>query len=261
VGRRREYANANERKRAQRQRQRAAVLQVPCVHIGELVTLYQGDARQVAAALQPVDAVIADPPYGVDFNFRKYRRSHHPLQAGIPAARWSANVIGDDQSFDPAPWLAYPQVILWGANHYASRLPDSKAWLIWDKRDGSPSDNHADVEMAWTNLPGNARIYHHLWRGMIRAGEANVGRRGKWHPAEKPIELMTWCVAKTTGTVLDPYMGSGTTGVACLELGRRFIGIEIDPGHFATACARLTAAAAQGHLFPEAQAPAQAQLL
>jgi DNA modification methylase len=72
---------------------------------------------------------------------------------------------------------------------------------------------------------------------------------------------MTWCVAKTTGTVLDPYMGSGTTGVACLELGRRFIGIEIDPGHFATACARLTAAAAQGHLFPEAQAPAQAQLL
>jgi site-specific DNA-methyltransferase (adenine-specific)/modification methylase len=230
------------------------------VHIGALVTLYCGDALQIAPTLQPIDAVIADPPYGADFNFRKYRRSRHPLQAGIPAGRWAANVIGDDQPFDPAPWLVYPQVILWGANHYASRLPESKAWLIWDKRDGSPSDNHADGELAWTNLPGNARIYHHLWRGMIRAGEANVGRRGKWHPAEKPIELMQWCVAKTTGTVLDPYMGSGTTGVACLALGRRFIGIEIDPGHFATACQRLQAADAQGQLFAAAQPATQARL-
>src|SRR5262245_41779006 len=92
-----------------------------------------------------------------------------------------------------------------GANHYASRLPDSPAWLVWDKRHGTTPDNHADVELAWTNLPSVARIYHHLWRGMIRAGEANVGRRGKWHPAEKPVELLQWCVAKTTGTVLDPY--------------------------------------------------------
>jgi site-specific DNA-methyltransferase (adenine-specific) len=260
VGRRRQYASATERKQAQRSRQRAAGLQVPAVQIGDLVTLYCGDALRIAPALQHVGAVIADPPYGVDFNFRKYRRSRHPLDAGIPAARWTANLIGDDQPFDPAPWLAYPQVILWGGVHYTSHLPESKAWLIWDKRDGSPPDNHADCEMAWTNLPGNARIYHHLWRGMIRAGEANVGRRGKWHPAEKPVELMQWCVAKTTGTVLDPYMGSGTTGVACLALGRRFIGIEIDPDHFATACARLTDAAAQGRLFAETQAATQAQL-
>ena len=130
-------------------------------------------------------ALIADPPYGVGFNFLKYRRSRHPLQAGIPAARWSANVLGDDQPFDPTPWLAYPQVILWGANHYASRLPDSPAWLVWDKRHGTSPDNHADVELAWTNLPSVARIHHQLWRGMLRAGEANVGWRGKWHPARK----------------------------------------------------------------------------
>jgi site-specific DNA-methyltransferase (adenine-specific) len=261
MGRPRIYASATERQRAHRHRQRAAGLQVPCVQIGDRVTLYQGDALQIAPALQGIQAVIADPPYGVSFNFMRYRRSRHPLQAGIPAARWAANVIGDAQPFDPTPWLAYPQVILWGANHYTSRLPERKAWLVWDKRDGSTPDNHADCELAWTNLPGNARIYRHLWRGMIRAGEANVGRRGKWHPAEKPVELMQWCVAKTTGTVLDPYMGSGTTGVACLALGRRFIGIEIDPDHFATACQRLQDAALQGHLFPEARPATQARLL
>ena len=194
------------RQRAYRQRQRAAALQHHAVQIGDLVTLYCGDALQIAPTLQGIQAVIADPPYGVGFNFRKYRRSRHPLQAGIPAARWAANILGDEQPFDPTPWLAYPQVILWGANHYASRLPDRAAWLVWDKRHGSPSDNHADGELAWTNLPGSARIHHQLWRGMIRAGEANIASRGKLHPAEKPIELMLWCVAKTTGTVLDPYM-------------------------------------------------------
>jgi len=250
MGRRKVHDSATARKQAWRRRQRAAALQVPCVQIGESITLYCGDALPIAAALQHIHAVVTDPPYGVGFDFTRYRRSRHPLQPGIPAARWEANLIGDDQPFDPRPWLAYPQVILWGANHFASRLPDSPAWLVWDKRHGTTPDNHADVELAWTNLCGVARIHHHLWRGMLRAGEANVGRRGKWHPAEKPVELLQWCVAKTTGTVLDPYMGSGTTGVACLALGRRFIGIEIDPARFATACQRLQEAAAQGHLFP-----------
>ena len=101
-------------------------------------------------------------------------------------------------------------------------------------------------------MPGVNRIYRHLWRGIIRAGDANVSRRAKYHPAEKPLELLQWCVAKTTGTVLDPYMGSGTTGAACLRLGRAFVGIELDPHYFQVACDRLTAAAQQGQLFPVA---------
>jgi site-specific DNA-methyltransferase (adenine-specific)/modification methylase len=249
MGRHRLYANATERQRAHRQRRTRQLLQHTRMVRGEGYILYQGDARTIAPLLQHIDAVIADPPYGVNFNFMKYRQSRHPMQRGIPAARWAANVIGDDQPFDPTPWLAYPQVILWGANHYASRLPDRAAWLIWDKRDGSPSDHHADAELAWTNLPGTARIHYQLWRGMIRAGEANVARRGKLHPAEKPVELLQWCVAKTTGTVLDPYMGSGTTGEACVRLGRAFVGIELDPNYFQVACARLEAAARQGQLF------------
>jgi len=102
-------------------------------------------------------------------------------------------------------------------------------------------------------LPGTEpTIRGYSGGGLIRAGAENVSRGGKLHPAQKPLALLQWCVAKTTGTVLDPYMGSGTTGVACLALGRRFIGIEIDQEHFATACQRLTQAAAQGYLFPSA---------
>jgi site-specific DNA-methyltransferase (adenine-specific) len=104
--------------------------------------------------------------------------------------------------------------------------------------------------MAWTNLPpGQDELHRQQWEGRIRAGEGNGAKRDKYHPAEKPIELMRWCVAKTTGTVLDPYMGSGTTGEACLRLGRPFVGIELDPTIFALACDRLAAAAQQLQLF------------
>jgi site-specific DNA-methyltransferase (adenine-specific)/modification methylase len=250
MGRHRLYANATERQRAHRQKHRMR-LPAPCVQIGDLVTLYQGDACAIAPMLQDIDAMITDPPYGTNFDFTKPRRSHQPLQyCSVPAARWAANIRGDDVPFDPTPRLGYPQVILWGANHYASRLPDSAAWLIWDKRGGMTSDAFSDVELAWTNLRSPARLFTHLWRGIIRAGEANVSRRGKLHPAEKPVELLQWCVAKTTGTVLDPYMGSGTTGAACVRLGRASVGIELDPDAFAVACQRLQTACAQGTLFP-----------
>jgi site-specific DNA-methyltransferase (adenine-specific) len=229
------HANNAEKCRAYRQRKRAAVLQVPCVRIGDLVTLYQGDARAVAAALQPLDAVITDPPYGTGFTFAKARRSRNPLQPTRPAARWSTNILGDDQPFDPTPWLAYPQVILWGGNFYAHRLPPAGAALVWDKRKGSTPDDHADCELAWTNLPGPARLVSLKWRGLVREGEANVANRAKLHPAEKPLELMVWCVEKTTGTVLDPYMGSGSTLAACVRLGRPCIWIELDPHYFQVA--------------------------
>jgi len=84
--------------------------------------------------------VITDPPYGVSFDFTKARRSRNPLQHVRTGARWATNILGDAQPFNPAAWLGYPQIILWGANHYASRLPDSPSWLIWDKRVGSTPD-------------------------------------------------------------------------------------------------------------------------
>jgi site-specific DNA-methyltransferase (adenine-specific) len=189
MGRRRLYATPTERQRAHRQRHRAR-LQAPCVQIGDLVTLYLGDARVIAPSLQGIDALITDPPYGTNFDFTKPRRSRQPLTPCSTAARWADNITGDDQPFDPTPWLHYPHIILWRANHYSSLLPSNPAWLIWDKRDGSTSDDHADCDMAWTNLPGPARFHSQKSRGIVRAGEENVVHGGKLHPAQKPVALM-----------------------------------------------------------------------
>jgi site-specific DNA-methyltransferase (adenine-specific) len=132
------------------------------------------------------------------------------------------------------------------------------AWLIWDKRAGGVSDAFSDVDLAWTNRRGPARLFSHKSRGQIRAGAENIVHGPKLHPAQKPEALMRWCVEKTEGMVLDPFMGSGTTGVACVQLGRPFIGIELDPYYFAIACSRLEEACAQGQLFAAAAARAGA---
>jgi len=247
IGRPRRYHTNADRQRAYRQRRHLQAGGHTCVQIGDHITLYLGDAHVIAAGLQHIDALITDPPYGTNFDFTKRRRSQNPLQPSGPAARWTANISGDDQPFDPRSWLSYPQVILWGANHY--RLPQAHGFIVWEKRKGSTPDDHPGCELAWSNVPGSSFVHWQLWRGMIREGEANVANRAKYHPAEKPIELMLKCVEKTTGTVLDPFMGSGTTGEACLRLGRPFVGIELDPHYFQVACDRLAAAALQGQLF------------
>lgn len=209
--------------------------------------LILGECREVLPTLEAVDAVVTDPPYGIAYNFQKTSRVKTIDGRRVPwtpagKMPWPKVMTGDTQTFDPTPWLAFPQVILWGANHYASRLPDSGAWFIWDKRDGRTSNDQSDCELAWSNVGRTARLHRQLWRGMIRAGEDAPSRSPKQHPAQKPIELMLWCVGKTTGTVLDPYAGSFTTGLACMRLGRRFTGIEIERRYFDIGCARLEAA-------------------
>lgn len=157
-------------------------------------------------------------------------------------------IEGDDEPFDPSPWLGYPVVVLWGANHYASRLPDSPCWLVWDKRNGITTNDQADCEMAWTNLRGVARLMSRYWNGAQARERGDV----RYHSNQKPVSLMAWCLDKAKvpqgALVLDPYAGSGTTGVACLQTGRRFVGIEIDEGHFDVAVRRIEAAAAQQRL-------------
>ena len=150
--------------------------------------------------------------------------------------------------------MQFERLIFWGGNHYASRLPDSRGWLVWDKR-GDPKfygkTTFSDCELAWTKGAGNAaRMYKQIWNGIVREGEPAKVNQGRQHPTQKPVRLMEWCIGFFPDSViLDPFMGSGTTGVACANLGRKFIGIEIEPKYFDIACERIEMAYAQGRLF------------
>lgn len=214
-------------------------------------TLFLADCRKLD--LPAADALITDPPYGIRKHMRwsaAPRRRHSTLSspnAGMDRD-WT-DLVGDDEPFDPARWINYPEVILWGGNNY-SGLPGSRGWLVWDKRRDQTPDDQGDAELAWTNMDRVIRVHRQVWRGIVREGSENVSNGPKLHPTQKPIELMQWCVSLTKGaTILDPYMGSGQTGVAAVQQSRRFIGVEIVPEYFDIACERIDRAQEQLRLF------------
>lgn len=215
--------------------------------------LILGDCRAIAPTLERPAAVISDPPYGVSERTMRAAAGRSNLAEcnDFPA------VFGDDEPFDPADWLnAAPVVVLWGANHYCSRVPDGPSWLVWDKRDGIPSNDNADCEIAWSNIGGPARVFRHLWSGMIKASEKDARRV---HPTQKPVALMRWCIEQARvpvgGVILDPYAGSGSTIVAAVTMGYPAIGIEIEPRYYETMLRRVTEAQRQGDLLRPVAAP------
>jgi site-specific DNA-methyltransferase (adenine-specific)/modification methylase len=217
--------------------------------IAEGVTLYLGDCREILPTLDGVDAVVSDPPYGISYKKGTGGKGKHTVR-NIEA------IEGDTEPFDPTPWLGWP-CILWGANHYASRLPHGR-WLAWDKLAGMAEfDSFSDVEFAWQSGRGKDRIFSHLWKGICKASEK--GGKERWHPTQKPVELMSWCLRQLPDakTILDPFMGSGTTGVAAVKLGRRFIGIEIELRYFDVACRRISEAVSAPDMFIDRPAPAK----
>lgn len=219
----------------------AGKIQPLVLRLSESVTIMHADCRDVLPLA--CDAVVTDPPYGIGYiKGTGGKGKHH--RRNIEA------IAGDDEPFDPSPLLQFQNVVMWGADHYAQRLPRGR-WLVWDKLDGMEAwDSFSDVEVAWHNKPGAARIYRQLWKGVCRPGQENGADR--LHPSQKPIALMQWCMTQAGisegATVLDPFMGSGTTGIACIRTGRKFIGIEIDAAHFETARKRLEKELAQGLL-------------
>jgi site-specific DNA-methyltransferase (adenine-specific) len=213
--------------------------------IGE-ATLILGDCRDVLPTLGKVDAVVTDPPYGIA-GVWKGGKGHGWGRAS--AAGELRNSWDDEIPHDVVTALAgmgCPSII-WGGNYFD--LPPSRCWLVWNK----PERNFtlADAELAWTNIDAVVRVFD--------APRSDVGRE---HPTQKPLALMRWCVAKLQNaqTILDPFMGSGTTGVAAVKLGRRFIGIEREPKYFGIACRRIEAAYAQPDLFVRAPEPKPEQL-
>ena len=200
-------------------------------------TLYLGDCREVLPTLGRVDAVVTDPPYGLDDLLSGGRSKWRLHDGGAETQRWDAQpstVVSE-----LGEWSEHQ--IIWGGQFYG--LAPSRGWLIWNKiiRNWSSSE----CELAWTTLeqPNKAFDYSH----------GQLVHEAKEHPTQKPLPLMEWCLGflPDAHTILDPFMGSGTTGVAALKLGRRFIGIEIEPKYFDIACRRIEEAWKQPRLFEE----------
>jgi DNA modification methylase len=212
--------------------------------------IYHGDCREIMARLHLTFiecALITDPPYKVKFDAGTKRSRKTGLAFGRHAADAVRDpdfedIVGQDEPFDPAPWLTmgWREIILWGGNRYASRLPDSTGWLVWNKLEDKQPCDFGDGEAAWTNLNQPMRLWNQLWRGLVRRGEENVANGPKLHQFQKPIELMRWCVGFTTAPlIVDPYMGSGPTLQAAKEAGRSAIGIDIVERNCANAANRL----------------------
>ena len=199
-------------------------------------TLYLGDCMEVLPTLPKVDAVITDPPYGIAYE-------HSGGGLGVGARRNSNRPIhGDDAPFDPSHIATLaPFVLMFGADHFRARLPDGGTFIAWDKSLGvGPADSFADAEFAWCSAKVKRNAIRFLWKGVAceKAGEENGAR---YHPTMKPQGVMRICIelAGDAPLILDPYMGSGSTGVAAVRMGRKFIGCEIDERHFETACRRI----------------------
>lgn len=203
-------------------------------------TLYLGDCMEIMPALDKVDAVVTDPPYGIGIT----KSNRLAVSRGMGGKEW------DDKAADMG-WLDTKNTpaIVWGGNYFD--LPPTRAPLVWDKNNAGR--DFADFEMAWTNLDMVARRF--IYRPMNMDG-------GKQHPTQKPIQVILWCLGFLAGakTILDPFMGSGTTGVACAKLGRSFIGIEIDEGYFDIAVKRIRDAYRQPDMFVEAERPKAEQI-
>jgi site-specific DNA-methyltransferase (adenine-specific) len=210
------------------------------------VTLYQGDWRDWLSKISAADAIVTDQPYGMNYKINARSWNNEGLDGLKPfQMKKRAGIIGDDKPFDPAPFLTFPKVAFFGANKCAHILPAGGRWIVWDKRCDSTPDDHSDCELIWTNVPGADRIHRQKWRGIVREGEENTARSRKLHPNQKPVALMTFVLAqigaKAGDLIVDPFMGSGSTGIAATRMGMQFIGIEIDPKHFETAQARFAA--------------------
>jgi DNA modification methylase len=205
--------------------------------------LIHGDCLEVMKDIPDgsVDAVITDPPYGMGIANMTLGNGKNQIYRGR-----------DDWDSKPPPprfftWATSREhpVIIWGGNYFAEWLNNSRCWLVWDK--GTGKNDFADCELAWTNQDVVVKKFFKSWVG----ANAKDGRE-RVHPTQKPVSLMKWVLGLFTeegDTILDPFMGSGTTGVACAELGRNFIGIEIDKDYFEIAKKRVELAYAQKVMF------------
>jgi DNA modification methylase len=217
--------------------------------IAEGVTLYLGDCREILPTLT-ADALVTDPAYGI--NAARDRKSQKHGWRDYDAPGW-------DRERTPPELVSLAisrarHAVVWGGNYWADTLPRTSKWLSWDK--GQTDFSLADFELAWCSFDGAAR--------RLTYARSKAMQDGKEHPTQKPVEVMKWCIEQLPAgcaSILDPFMGSGTTGVAAVKLGRRFIGIEIEPKFFDVARRRIQAALDSPDMFVEAPKPAKQEAL
>ena len=209
-------------------------------------TLYLGDCREVLPTLAPVDLILTDPPYGIGADKRKAHSSIRDNDA------WGRH---DWDNATPPSWVfglmreKAGTLMVWGGNYFADMLPATSGWLCWRKPEAETGFSLADIELCWTSMDFAART------------KTLPRRDGNEHPTQKPVALMEWALsfAPKAATVCDPFMGSGTTGVACAMQGRAFYGVERERKYFDIACERISRAQAQGQLLPPEPKPAAVQ--
>lgn len=204
-------------------------------------TLYLGRCEDALPLIPRVCAVVTDPPYGIgEAAGKNASRSNAAPARDYGNEDWDNEPISD--SLMGAVIGAGKNAVIFGGNYY--QLPPTSCWLVWDKES---TGDFADCELAWTNLPKAVRRIRYMWNGMLRQ---NNEPRGD-HPTQKPLGVMRWVLSHIpeAKTILDPFMGSGTTGVAAVQLGRTFIGVEKSPRYFDIACRRIEDAQRQARMF------------
>lgn len=252
--------------------------------------LILGDCRAILPTLGRVDAIISDPPYGQKQNTNvigakglrtyrcgaegggsrvidgnaKARTTAKGIHSTRLATRFPDAIAGDDLPFDPDLILgASDRVLVWGAHRFADRLPTG-SWLVWDKVPTGKVRDQGDGEAAWLNddPPRPLRIFRLLWDGVCVGSAARhevTSGQSRVHPTQKPVVLMAWCIQQARlpigASICDPYMGAGSTGVAAIEAGHPFVGIELEAQYFETALRRIEAAQRQSDLFVSAPIP------
>lgn len=205
------------------------------------ITIYHGDCREVmeeweGLRMKSFDLLLTDPPYGIGEAAGKNASRGHLAQAqDFGDEAWDDEPISHDVMVTARRMAQHH--IIFGGNYY--QLPPTSCWLVWDKDNGS--NDFADCELAWTNLKKAVRRLRYRWNGMLQ--EPGIPKEHRQHPTQKPEAVMRWCLIQapdTVKTVLDPFMGSGTTLVAAKRLGRKAVGIELHEKYCEIAAKRLS---------------------
>lgn len=218
------------------------------------VRMELSDALEFMKTLEAgsVQVCVTDPPYGIGENSNK-----NNSRGGITKFKGKHNKYCPPKDYGNFDWDSQPATqeqinecqrvsknqVIFGGNYF--NLPPSPCWLVWDKLNGG--NDFADCELAWTSYKTAVRKFTYLWNGMIKEHPEK-----RYHPTQKPLALMLWVIENYTkpgDTILDPFAGSGTTAIACIQLGRNFLGCDSNPAYVEIARRRIAAAMMQEPLF------------